>query len=420
MSSQPPSSDRPTGPPSGPLSGPGRQGPPPPPPGGSSGGGPSGPPSGGGPQQGGPGGTGGEPGRPWWRSAPRIAAIAAALVAAVVLAVVFTRPDGGSGGGKELFLQAAGSAGPDPFTESTANESQPTTPAPATAAPGATEAGTNVTRSVRGSAPGLYEGTRKVPSCDVGKQITALGAEPSKNRAFAQVLGIGPNAVPAYLRSLTPVQLRWDTRVTYHGYRDGSPTSYQAVLQAGTAVLVDDRGVPRVRCACGNPLRPPVAQEGTPKPTGDSWPGYRPSNVVIVAPAVQEVKAFVMYDAEDEKWFARPAGDTGRRDKDAPPPKHEPSPCPSKSKSCPPTDKSSSPESPSSPSPEDTPSSEPPSREDTPSSEPPPREQPPSSPPQQDTPPQDTPPSESAPPPSEPSPASGSPAEPPPPEALVY
>ncbi|MCZ0997978.1 hypothetical protein O1M63_07095 [Streptomyces mirabilis] len=112
-----------------------------------------------------------------------------------------------------------------------------------------------------GDAPGLYGGTRNVASCDVEKQITALRADPSKNAAFASVLGIQPSAVPGYLRTLTPVQLRADTRVTNHGYRNGSATTYQAVLQAGTAVLVDDRGVPRVRCACGNPLTPPAAQQ---------------------------------------------------------------------------------------------------------------------------------------------------------------
>ncbi|MGH3907098.1 MAG: DUF6777 domain-containing protein, partial [Pseudonocardiaceae bacterium] len=42
-----------------------------------------------------------------------------------------------------------------------------------------------------------------------------------------------------------------DTRVTNHGYRDGKATDRQAVLQAGTAVLVDEKGRPRVKCGCG-------------------------------------------------------------------------------------------------------------------------------------------------------------------------
>ncbi|WP_326647975.1 DUF6777 domain-containing protein [Streptomyces sp. NBC_01750] len=323
MSAQPPPSERPTGPPSGPLSGPSRPGSTPPPgpvP-------PKPPPSGGGFGGTGPGGTGGTggpggppqgpgegPGHPWWRSVPRIAAIAAALVVAVVLTIVFTRPNE-SAKAAEVVLEPAGSTGPDPFTESTARES---TPPPTLPRLPSTPA--NATRSVRGSTPGLYTGTRKVASCDVEKQVSSLTADPAKNRAFASVHGIAPAAVPAYLRSLTPVQLGMDTRVTNHGYKNGATTSYQAVLQAGTAVLVDGRGVPQVRCGCGNPLRPLVPLKGTPKPKGDPWPAYRPSNVVVVAPSVTVVNVFIVFDPHKNDWFSRDRGDTGRHDKKTSPP----------------------------------------------------------------------------------------------------
>ncbi|WP_406364030.1 DUF6777 domain-containing protein [Streptomyces sp. NBC_01579] len=333
MSSQPPSSDRPTGPPSGPLSGPTQPASVPPPPGtpsrsaggppssGGSGGagGPSGP--------AGPSGSAGGPGRPWWQSVPKVATIVAVIVAVAVMAVVFIRPDGRSTARGEIFLQPAGSSGKDPFTDSTARSSAPATP---TTAPTPTRTGVGVTQGVDGSAPGLYGGTRKLASCDVEKQIKALTAEPDKNNAFAGVLGIDPTDVPAYLRALTPVQLRLDTRVTNHGFRDGSATSYQAVLQAGTAVLVDDRGVPRVRCACGNPLLEPVPLKGSPEVKGEPWPGYRSSNVVVVEPAPRVVKKFVMYDPKSGNWFTRDAGDTGGDDKKTKPPaEHTPSPCPS-------------------------------------------------------------------------------------------
>ncbi|MFE4858520.1 DUF6777 domain-containing protein [Streptomyces sp. NPDC056670] len=358
MSVEPPSSGRPTGPPSGPLSGPSqpsRSGPDDtqagatragatPPPGAERPSGPpsSGPPSGpaggsGGHGGGGRGGRPGEgsgagpgPGRPWWKSAPRVAAISAVVVAAAVLAVVLTRPDGSSKAGGEILLQPAGKSGPDPFTESTArNDSTPPSPV---ALP-SSSASANVTRGVDGAAPGLYGGTRKVGSCDVDKQVGALQKDPAKNKAFASVLGIEPSGVPGYLHSLTPVQLRLDTRVTNHGYRGGAPTSYQAVLQAGTAVLVDDRGVPRVRCACGNPLLPPVAQKGTPKRTGEAWPGYQPSNVVVVAPAARVVNKFVVYDWDGGAWFERRKGDTGTGDTKTKPPVTTPSSSPSDSPS---------------------------------------------------------------------------------------
>jgi hypothetical protein len=251
---------------------------------------------------------------------PKVAAITAAVVAVVALAVVFTRPGGVSGGEEgELFLQPAGSAGPNPFTRSTAE---------ATAAPSATpplptpSAARGTVRQVySGGMPGLYGGTRNVASCDVGKQISVLSSDASKNKAFASVVGVAPSGVPAFLRDLTPLQLRADTRVTNHGYRDGRPTAFQSVLQAGTAVLVDDRGMPRVRCACGNPLTRPVEQKGGARTVGQAWPGYQPSKTVVVAPAPEPVKKFVVRDPDTGEWFTRDSGDNKATDdkKTAPP-----------------------------------------------------------------------------------------------------
>ncbi|MDX2541522.1 DUF6777 domain-containing protein [Streptomyces sp. WI04-05B] len=335
MSVEQPSSGRPTGPPSGPLSGPSQPpaGPPTQPPadrGGGSHGGDGG-------EGGGPGtGPGPEPHPPWWRSVPRVAVLVTAVMAAVVLIVVLTRPDGTSdqAAGGEVFLQAADRSGPDPFTESTAKDSSapPLTPPTAT---GSETVATNTVRRVDGDAAGLYGGTRKVASCDVEKQIRVLGAAPAKNGAFASVLGLRPAGVPAYLRSLTPVQLRMDTRVTNHGYRDAAATNYQAVLQTGTAVLVDDRGRPRVRCACGNPLTDPVRQRTVPSPAGDTWPAYRSSNVVVVAPATTVINVFVVYDPDRGDWFHRHHGDTGRHDQKTEPPSEPPTGPPTPSVSSP-------------------------------------------------------------------------------------
>ncbi|MFJ6102088.1 DUF6777 domain-containing protein [Streptomyces sp. NPDC092359] len=343
MTSHPPSgppsgppSVPPSGPPSGPLSGPsthpGTAGPPPPPPGpphggsggggGSSGsGGSGGGADGGGPGGGGSGGggSGGGSGKgPWWRSVPKVASVAAVLVAAGALAVVLTNRPGGNGtagsGGGEVFLQNAAATGPDPFTRSTARAGTGSAP-PASLPPRTSSA----TPEVSGSTPGLYGGTQSVASCDVEQQVRYLSADPAKSAAFASVVGVPAGDVPSYLRSLTPLQLRADTRVTNHGFLNGSATSYQAVLQAGTAVMVDSHGVPRVRCACGNPLTGPVAQKA-PRTTGTPWQGYRSSQVVVVAPSVTVVNVFVVYDPQDDSWFARQHGDTGQHDKSTPPP----------------------------------------------------------------------------------------------------
>lgn len=251
-----------------------------------------------------------------------MASLAAVVVAVAALIVVLvSRSDdkgdtAGSGGTGEVFLQNTSASGPDPFTASTARTDSASG---AASLPPRTGAAETATPQVSGSTPGLYGGTRATASCDVERQVRYLSAEPAKNAAFARVLGLEPNAVPGHLRSLTPLQLRVDTRVTNHGFKDGAATSYQAVLQAGTAVLVDSRGVPRVRCACGNPLTEPVAQR-EPRTTGTPWPSYNASQVVVVAPAVTVVNVFVVYDPEDDAWFARKHGDTGPRDKPTPPP----------------------------------------------------------------------------------------------------
>ncbi|MCQ8770412.1 DUF6777 domain-containing protein [Streptomyces telluris] len=334
MSSEPPSEDRPTGPPSGPLSGggsgSGRTGPPTPaeppeptradwP---SSGGGrsvpsapePPGPPGPPAPPTGGHAAPppGGEPPRPWWRSGPKVALVGGLAVVVAALAVYFLRPEGGG----EVFLQAASAEGRDPFTPSTAKEkgTKEATAAPVSPAPGGT-------RTIEGSSPGLYGGSENESSCDVERQIKYLTENQNKARAFASAAGIQQGEIPGYLRGLTPVQLRSDTRVTNHGYKNGSATPYQAVLQAGTAVLADNRGVPRVRCACGNPLSGPVAIKGSQTTKGQSWSTYKSSQTVAVAPARTVIVVIIIYDPRTGEWFERPVGTDGSKDRRIPPPK---------------------------------------------------------------------------------------------------
>ncbi|MEU8619520.1 DUF6777 domain-containing protein [Streptomyces sp. NPDC048623] len=355
MTSHPPSgqpSVPPTGPPSGPLSGPstrpGQTAPPPPPPGpphdGSGGGGGGGGGAGGG-DSGGPGGPGGGTGGgapngggggPWYRSIPKVASLTAVVVAAVALIVVLTQQggdqanQGGGAGGGEVFLQNTSASGPDPFTRSTARTGGATLSPPVLPS----ESGGNANaRPVTGSTPGLYGGTHRTASCDVEQQIRFLADEPAKNAAFASVVGVTANEVPGFLRSLTSVQLRVDTRVTNHGFTGGKAAPFQSVLQAGTAVLVDDRGVPRVRCACGNPLTAPQAQK-SPKQVGQAWPGYRTSNVVYVQPSVTVINVFVIYDPNTDRWIARKPGDSGRHDQHTTAPVR-PTPTPSTSPSSP-------------------------------------------------------------------------------------
>lgn len=326
----PPPDSHPTGPPSGPLSGPSHEPTqvtrqpeprqpeePTTPDTATRPGGPSGPDGPGGRGGGGGGGDGGgEGGKPWWRSAPRVAIIAAAVVAAVIITLVLTRPSGS--GTSEVFAEPAASTGRDPVTKSSANDSSPS--------PSATPKQSNGSHSeFSGATPGLYGGTQNSSACDVEKQISYLTGSPTKNKAFAGVAGVAPGDVPRYLRSLTPVQLSYDTRVTNHGYRDGKTTEFQSVLQAGSAVMVDAYGVPRVRCKCGNPLTKPTALKGDVKTVGTTWPGYRSSNAVVVTPAKSKIKDFTLRNPQTGTWFKRPQGTTGTTDSPTSPPSQTPS-----------------------------------------------------------------------------------------------
>ncbi|MFF3445918.1 DUF6777 domain-containing protein [Streptomyces sp. NPDC002667] len=227
-----------------------------------------------------------------------------------------TAPNGSSGG--EVLLQPLAEQGPDPFTGPT--DTTPATRPPVTRTPQPSATGTQGVRSVPGGTPGLYGGTRNTGSCDVGKQIRYLAADRGKTRVFAELSGISPASVPDYLRQLTPVVLRADTGVTDHGFAAGQATGFQAVLQAGTAVLVDDRGVPRVRCACGNPLGRPTVIDGNPDTRGRPWSGYRAAQVVIVTPAPDVITDITIVDVRDSTWIERPVGYEGHRHDHAVPP----------------------------------------------------------------------------------------------------
>ena len=105
----------------------------------------------------------------------------------------------------------------------------------------------------------------------------------SRDRMEERDRGQGHPLVP---QTLSPVVLTQDTRVTDHGFDSGQPRPFQSVLQTGTAVLIDDRGVPRVRCACGNPLAEP--QSATKQEfTGAAWKTFKKTSLVTVQQSVR-------------------------------------------------------------------------------------------------------------------------------------
>ncbi|WP_157901986.1 DUF6777 domain-containing protein, partial [Streptomyces kanasensis] len=282
-----------------------------------------------------------------------MASLAGVVVAAVALAVVLSRPDEAEAA---VNAESVSYRPPDSWTPSTATSANR----------GVERLPTQQRHQYAGSAPELYGGSGDRAACDVERQIAYLESDPAKTRAFASVLGVAPESLPGHLRGLTSVQLRLDTLVTNHGYRDGRARPYQAVLQAGTAVLIDEYGVPRVRCACGNPLdRPRVRRPDEIR--GKTWPGFRKEEIVVVVPAPTPVPTFTIVDVGNGKRTERPHA--GRTSPSASPERPSSPSSPSS-----PASPASPPVSPRTPEPPAPPPSEPPVSPDPPSPDTPPDE----------------------------------------------
>ena len=230
------------------------------------------------------------------------------LVAATVGVLVLTSDDAEAG---EIFLAPASDVGDDPFTDSVSNPDNLSVAAEGTS--GTSSGGPVEVRSASGSEPGLYGGTQNQAQCDRRQMIEFLTANPDKGQAWAGVQGIAFADLEDYILDLTSMQLRTDTRVTNHGFRDGRATTIQTVLQAGTAVLVDRQGIPRARCACGNPLTPPTAVSGSPRFRGPQWTGFNPASLTVIQIDVT-IDIFVITDLDTGDPFTRPPGTDGDDD----------------------------------------------------------------------------------------------------------
>ncbi|MGD9986417.1 DUF6777 domain-containing protein [Pseudonocardia sp.] len=253
------------------------------------------------------------------------------LVAAIVVVVALLAGGGTwwllSRGGNDLVLQpATGASVLGAFTTDFSRAAGPTGSGSASSVP----EGVPNRDAVPGSTDGLYRGVKGSASCDRDGLSSFLSGHADVATAWVSALRTDPGLrwsrtptvlssgdLTTYLRELTPVLLAADTRVTEHGLADGSPEQAPAVLQAGTAVLVDAYGIPRVRCASGNPLTAPgatdpAATDGTP------WPGYDKDRTVAVVGAGEAVRELGLLDPSGAD-LRRPAGSTGGDDFEAVP-----------------------------------------------------------------------------------------------------
>ena len=167
---------------------------------------------------------------------------------------------------------------------------------------------------VPGGQVGLYGGSLNIASCDREQLIGFLATNPEKATAWAGVVGIAVADIAPFVRRLTSVILRADTIVVNHGYANGAVTSFLSVLQAGTAVLVNDRGQPVVRCFCGNPLTAPPTRISSPVYSGPTWPEWNPAAVTIIINNTTVITDFTIINITTGDAFTRPAGTDGTSD----------------------------------------------------------------------------------------------------------
>ncbi|MFD6894175.1 DUF6777 domain-containing protein [Rhodococcus sp. NPDC060086] len=159
--------------------------------------------------------------------------------------------------------------------------------------------------AVAGDRVALYGGSLDRELCDRNELVTTLTSDADK--ADAWKAEVGADDILEYTSALTPVLLRADTRVTRYDYIDGTALPVQAVLETGTVVLVDDHGVPRVRCARGNPLSPPVLAKDT-DIEGAEWTGFDPERLFVVQSSADAVKELKVVDITTGDLLAVPIG----------------------------------------------------------------------------------------------------------------
>jgi hypothetical protein len=225
------------------------------------------------------------------------------LLAGVVAACGSSSSSTGIKGASEISAQPVSTAGRDPFMPAVGKDRAGITP------PAAASSSSGPATYVA-STPGLYGGTRNISSCDAKQMVAYLQQNPAKATAWAATLGINTSMISTYVSKLTNVLLRTDTRVTNHGYVSGQANGFQAVLEAGTAVLVDQYGEPVVKCYCGNPLTAPTLL-ASPAYTGPTWSGFSTTNITIIQQSTTIINQYILYDPDTGKTFARTPGETG-------------------------------------------------------------------------------------------------------------
>lgn len=243
------------------------------------------------------------------------------VIAAVALVLAGGGPDD-----SEILLEPIGHAGPSPFSPSaspdpdgtvaafaTQGPPEPTDAALAADLPDPTAAleQRNGQLAVSGTAAGVFGSPGPSGVCDPDIIARHLSGDPEMADAWAGVFGINAQEIPQLLESLTALYLGADTQVVNHAFVYGDAVPYHAVLQRGTAVLIDVQGVPRVRCASGSPLDESTADPDDADVVGQPWGGFSEDTVIVVESGPEPVDSFETINVETGEPEQVPAGTSG-------------------------------------------------------------------------------------------------------------
>ena len=218
----------------------------------------------------------------WLHSQRAIMALFVVALLAVGLLTVLVVRQQAAAPDSQVYLESGGSVGPNPFV-----------PFPRSTQNFADGNKLNTGKDGRTDLPVQAATVANRTTCDSGKLISYLGAHSQAASAWVKSLNSDPTLswsggnkvavqqIPSYINELTPRLLDGDLRVTNYQFANGAAHPVQSILEKGTTVLVDTKGVARVRCACGNPLTPMVRLNAVPVYRGVPWPGFHPQKVIV-------------------------------------------------------------------------------------------------------------------------------------------
>ena len=159
--------------------------------------------------------------------------------------------------------------------------------------------------------PGTYGGTVSGDVCDVSALAATLDADPALAEVWGSPRGRAADDIAGSRAVLPRVVLLPPTAPTDPELRGGGGAARQAILQRGTAVLVDPLGMPKVRCMSGAPLRAPQALPAGVGVIGETWPGFSVDEIRRIPAGDRVVKSFVLIDVRTGHALIKPAGVEG-------------------------------------------------------------------------------------------------------------